>query len=377
MSKIICDNAVNQLQKLDWELSDADTRYSTHKFHPYSAKYIPQIPQYIIKYLSKKNDTVLDMFLGSGTTIVEANCMMRNCIGVDINPLACKISSAKTTIMTKSDIIKIQQILDQISTHIKKSNGFDHDKYIEKYVDVRVHNWFQENILKELVIMKKIIDGIENLKIRNFMFVGFSAILRSVSDTASGFGNLMISKNPPKKKNAFKRYISSISTMIDGMEYYRNNCTSNKIQIYNKTAKDLSFLKPKSVDLICTHPPYMASVPYAEYQKLSMWWMGLNNNEVDKTLIGGQRSRDGMAEQFMEDMQKVIDQMYYVLKNKKYCAIVIGNPVYNGKVWELDKILTKMGKLSGFDFLTSIKRGKYKETVEKMKNEYTLIFKKC
>ena len=54
MSKIICDNAVNQLQKLDWELSDADTRYSTHKFHPYSAKYIPQIPQYIIKYLSKK-----------------------------------------------------------------------------------------------------------------------------------------------------------------------------------------------------------------------------------------------------------------------------------------------------------------------------------
>ena len=42
--------------------------------------------------------------------------MMPNCIGVDINPLACKISSAKTTIMTKSDIIKIQQILDQIST---------------------------------------------------------------------------------------------------------------------------------------------------------------------------------------------------------------------------------------------------------------------
>ena len=31
---------------------------------PYSAKYIPQIPQYIIKYLSKKNDVVLDMFLG-------------------------------------------------------------------------------------------------------------------------------------------------------------------------------------------------------------------------------------------------------------------------------------------------------------------------
>ena len=363
----------------------SDTRYSTHNWElpdadtdivHISAKYIPQIPQYIIKHLSKKNDTVLDTFLGSGTTIVEANCMMRNSIGIDINPLACKISSAKTTIMTRSDIDKIRQMLIQISTNIKKSDDFDYVQYIEKYIDIRVFNWFQENILKELTIMKKTIDDIKNPKIRDFMFVGFSAILRSVSDTASGFGNLMISKNPPKKKNAFKRYSSSISAMIEGMEYYRKNSTSNKIQIYNKTAKDLSFLKPKSVDLVCTHPPYMASVPYAEYQKLSMWWMGLNNNEIDKTLIGGQRRKASMAGQFMEDMQTVIDQMYYVLKNKKYCAIVIGNPIYTGKIWELDKILTKMGENSGFKFLASIPRGKYKETVGKMKKEYTLIFKK-
>ena len=162
MSEITHDDKVGRLQRLDWELPDADTRYSTHKFHPYSAKYIPQIPQYIIKHLSKKNDTVLDTFLGSGTTIVEANCMMRNSIGIDINPLACKISSAKTTIMTRSDIDKIRQMLIQISTNIKKSDDFDYVQYIEKYIDIRVFNWFQENILKELTIMKKTIDDIKN-----------------------------------------------------------------------------------------------------------------------------------------------------------------------------------------------------------------------
>ena len=51
--------------------------------------------------------------------------------------------------MTRSDIDKIRQMLIQISTNIKKSDDFDYVQYIEKYIDIRVFNWFQENILKD------------------------------------------------------------------------------------------------------------------------------------------------------------------------------------------------------------------------------------
>ena len=37
---------LEELSNLDWELAKADTRYVTHGIHPYSAKYIPQIPNY-------------------------------------------------------------------------------------------------------------------------------------------------------------------------------------------------------------------------------------------------------------------------------------------------------------------------------------------
>src|SRR5215211_8964775 len=83
---------IKYLDSLDWELEETDTRYATHGYHPYSAKYIPQIPQYLISNCSEKNNVILDNFMGSGTTLVESKILGRNAICVDINPLACLIS---------------------------------------------------------------------------------------------------------------------------------------------------------------------------------------------------------------------------------------------------------------------------------------------
>ncbi|MGA9149919.1 MAG: DNA methyltransferase [Candidatus Nitrosopolaris sp.] len=63
---------ISKLCALDWELEKADTKYHTHGYHTYSAKYIPQIPNRLISAFSERNDLILDPFLGSGTTLVES-----------------------------------------------------------------------------------------------------------------------------------------------------------------------------------------------------------------------------------------------------------------------------------------------------------------
>ena len=47
----------------------------------YHGNFVPQIPQQLIKRYTKKGDVVLDMFMGSGTTLFEAETQERNFIG--------------------------------------------------------------------------------------------------------------------------------------------------------------------------------------------------------------------------------------------------------------------------------------------------------
>lgn len=52
----------------------------------HSAAFPEDLPEWFIKLFTKPGDTVLDPFMGSGTTIYVANRMSRNSIGIDILP---------------------------------------------------------------------------------------------------------------------------------------------------------------------------------------------------------------------------------------------------------------------------------------------------
>jgi hypothetical protein len=68
-------------------------------------------------------------------------------------------------------------------------------------------------------------------------------------------------------------------------------------------------------------------------------------------------------------------EMKRILLKKKYCCIIIGNPVYNGKIWKLNDFIRKDATDIGFILLTEINRGKYRSTMGKMKEEFILIFR--
>ena len=71
---------------------DRDKAYPTNVLHlatecnnkNHSAAFPEELPEWFIKLFTKENDTVLDPFMGSGTTLIVANRMKRNSIGIDI-----------------------------------------------------------------------------------------------------------------------------------------------------------------------------------------------------------------------------------------------------------------------------------------------------
>ena len=73
---------------------DRDKAYPTNVLHlatecnnkNHSAAFPEELPEWFIKLFTKAGDTVLDPFMGSGTTNFVANRMKRNSIGIEIVP---------------------------------------------------------------------------------------------------------------------------------------------------------------------------------------------------------------------------------------------------------------------------------------------------
>ena len=385
---------VSNLDSLDWESKDASTRYLTHSYHPYSAKYIPQIPRYLISNLTNRNDLILDNFVGSGTTLVESKILGRRAIGVDINPLACLVAKVKITNIQESDLKRISAVCISIREDILKLRAsreynntstfnqgpeliYNNNHLMAKIPNPNILKWFNKNVIYELLTIKLKIDLLEENHIRDFLLVAFSSILRSASNANSGFGNLMINKKPPNKGNIFEKFNHAVNKMAIKMEEF-NQVTKNDsdIRIFNHDARNLKFLEDDTISFICSHPPYMASVPFAEYQKLSLWWLGFSQQELENKLIGGRRARNDTAERFFQDIFLALTEMKRVLQKNKYCCIVIGNPVYNNREWHLNEMIKKNASDVGLTLLKEIARMKYRLTMGKMKREFIIIFKK-
>lgn len=84
----------------------------THGFYRYPASFHPGFSRAMIRMLSRPGDTVLDPFMGGGTTIVEALSLGRKAIGVDINPLAVFISRVKSTPLSPLQIAATRETID-------------------------------------------------------------------------------------------------------------------------------------------------------------------------------------------------------------------------------------------------------------------------
>jgi hypothetical protein len=72
-------------------------QYLTHWFYPYKGKFHGQMIKALLNFAGvESSQIVLDPFVGSGTTLVEAATLGIPSIGMEINPALCIVSKIKT-----------------------------------------------------------------------------------------------------------------------------------------------------------------------------------------------------------------------------------------------------------------------------------------
>jgi DNA modification methylase len=86
--------------ELSWsedELPQVERTKHVHSLHPYLGKFIPQLVEVFLKRHFVSGGVIYDPFVGSGTTLVEANAFAAHVIGCDISAFNCLLATVKTS----------------------------------------------------------------------------------------------------------------------------------------------------------------------------------------------------------------------------------------------------------------------------------------
>lgn len=345
----------------DWSFSDKtikDTAYITHGYYTYPAKFIPQLAARLIQENSNVGDIVIDPFMGSGTTIVEAIVNSRIGIGTDINEIAALISKVKTTPISCN-------LLSQEFTNLIFETNFNFTDESDKIkscsiLPERIDYWFKPHIKNKLLVVMNHILKVNDINLRDFFLVSFAQILKSCSiwsqksvKPTRDFNKKEIdplykfewqTNRMIKKHKGFNEILSA--DVIENIQKYRI--------IKNDNSKNLPCEDEKAA-LIVTSPPYVTSYEYADLHQLPSLWFGFfeelssfrkkfigsASREREKTNLKssiassiisslGSSKKGREVENYFADMLESFMEMKRVLKKGGKAAIVIGNTKIKG-----------------------------------------------
>ncbi len=321
-----------------YNITRSVNQYLTHWIYPYKGKYHPQMIRALLNIIGiKEGETVLDPFIGSGTTAVECQIFGINCIGIDVSPLCVLISKVKT-----ESIYALDEIAKNISS--VKPNKI-------------VLN--QGDIFAETEIVK-----IGNDRVENFFTM---AEMIAHSD------------NSRRGKNFEKSFYENERKMIASIKDFKSaverfNLRLGKMRIEEGDARSLN-IKSNSIDGIITSPPYSIALNYVENDAHSLEALGYDLKRIKDDFIGVRGTGFKKFELYYDDMYKSIQEMHRVLKKGRYCVIVIGNVTFQGKEIDTANKIISFCRDVGFKYVKKIEKIIY-GLYNVMQKEYILIFKK-
>lgn len=339
------------------DLTTRHTRYVTHGYHTYPAKFIPQLAGRLIKELSRKGDCVLEPFMGSGTTLVEAKLLGRTSVGVDINPVAHMISVAKTTAVPPG-VLKgaIKHVEEALATDDREQTALCPPEVQADIPDhERIDYWFPPTSQHALGRILALVEDACDEKVRGFLRCAFSNSLKtsSIWHQRSTKPTRDRSKKIPDPKLTFLRQVRQMQKR--NAQFYdlldERGFLDVPAEPHCADARNLP-VDDGSVKLVVTSPPYVTSYEYADLHQLTALWfrymtdlpsfrkqfIGTAQHEAKPLAMGsetGERIVEQLGEQkpktatevatYFTDMREVFESVKRKLKRNGRACIVVGN----------------------------------------------------
>lgn len=255
------------------------TRYSVHGLHEYRGKFNPQVCGALINILRVSGEqTLLDPFCGSGTTLVEAAHRGIRSVGTDLNPLAVFIANAKLAALnTQAGALEdaLENVLECVDKQVLDQRKDTRRAYLEV--------WFEAEPLRQIEQLRSAITD-QPPALQPFFFVVASNLLRdfSLQEPADLRIRRRASANAKEPFSfVFARSARDAIRKLRAAQEVLPNHQVTSVALHADN-RDLPERYPAAFDAAITSPPYATALPYIDTQRLSLVWLRL----VEPTEIG-------------------------------------------------------------------------------------------
>jgi hypothetical protein len=251
--------------------------YLTHGIHSYKGKYFPQIVRSLLNHAeTTPGSVVVDPFVGSGTTTLEAALMGMPGVGIDRNPLAALIARTKIDVLRLSsdDVAQghasvVARLADNVRAELPNA------EYLGR--------WFPTETID---VIARILGAIDEAKahpaFRDLARLALSTHLRAWSFQEPSQLRIFRRREAPSASSflaRFRRRLDEFSqSVIVGVRLLAElgiGLPEARIAVADSRDTSQWGCAPATVAAVVTSPPYAAALPYIDTDRLSIFGLGL------------------------------------------------------------------------------------------------------
>lgn len=344
--------------------------HSMHSMCSYHGMFPPRLAHYFIQRFSRAGDVVVDPFSGRGTTTQQARVEGRRTISNDLSPLGFVLSAAKANPPTWEEATNaVLRLEHRYERHALRD--------IDVSEDIRM--LFHDNTLRQLIFLRE-----ELLK---KSMINWSNVELMLSGAVCGIlhggyrlngSSMYLSISMPNTFSMPPTYIRNY-VRENGLKKIDQNvfeCLRDKLarlyldstsgatgQVYMEDACRLlksDSVKPESVNLLITSPPYLGVVNYGASNWIRLWWLGID--DVSREGGSGRRSLDSMLDHrhtydsYRDFMRRAFQGVRRSLRRDGVAVIVIGDVTTpDGPSYDLaSQVWSDLGDESGLQLIDFI-----------------------
>lgn len=360
------------LSAVDWSFSERSGSDLLDRIHPYPAKFIPEIPGALLDCLPPPpGSRVLDPFMGSGTTLVEAQRRGYGAVGIDLNPIAALITRVRTGPLADSFLEIAAQTLDRAQDMTRAP--------IPQIP--RLEHWFKPTV-QEAVAQLRAAIRLAPADAQPALELALSSILVRVSNQESDTRYAAIDK-PITKTGVFAAFALACRRLADALATRRYGLENTQI-----IRSDVLEVAPADIrgpiGAVITSPPYPNAYEYWLYHKYRMWWLGHDPLAVKAAEIGARahffKKNHHTANDFVRQMERCFGLLAAVLIKDGYICFVVGRSVIHGQTIDNAEIITQAAAGQGFQPIFTVERSiaatkkSFNLSHANIKTEHVLVF---